>query len=88
MGTIRATRFFKHDANNLLMIGRLVAADICLNNSDRFPVELIWKTKGNTTNMLFKVTSVTSKNIRDDIDDCGLEFDTLCAIDNSSNPIK
>ena len=88
MGRARATKFFKQDANNLIMIGRLVAADICLNNSDRFPVKMIWATSGNTHNMLFKVTTVTSENLRQDIDDVSLEFDTLFAIDNSSNPIK
>jgi hypothetical protein len=60
MGKARATKFFKEDANNLIMIGRLVAADICLNNSDRFPIEMIWATRGNTHNILFKVASVTS----------------------------
>jgi len=38
-----------------VMLGRLIAADVCINNSDRMPVESIWSTQGNTHNLLFKI---------------------------------
>jgi hypothetical protein len=60
----RATKFFTHDSNNLIALGRLVAADIAFNNSDRFPLDLIWATKGNSGNFLFSLQSVQSNDLK------------------------
>lgn len=70
------------------MLGRLAASDIFLNNSDRVPVKMIWASPGNPQNFVYEVQNVTSEDLRLDINDIRMEFNCLCAVDNSSNPIN
>jgi len=47
----------------LINIGRIIAADILMNNNDRFP--LIWDTDGNYGNILFEVK--TDEKVDDEL---------------------
>jgi hypothetical protein len=52
----RCADFFQLDANNLIDIGKLIAVDICLNNSDRFPITQFWPQQpkqGTQKNLMF-----------------------------------
>ena len=59
MGFKRADRCFNvafPDASNrLINLGKIIAADICVNNPDRMP--MIWDNHGNTTNLLFEINT-------------------------------
>ncbi len=82
-------KFFSQDANNLILIGKLIAADIALNNSKRFPCSLVWpESKGVITNLLFVRESIESNEQKNwDIEE-SVQFDSIAAIDNQVLPIK
>lgn len=42
-------RFFSQDANNLIVLGKLIAYDIAFNNSTRFPVQGVWPDTAGST---------------------------------------
>jgi len=70
-------------SSRLINIGRIIAADLLLNNNDRFP--LIWDNDGNYGNILFEVK--TDEKIDDDLlmepNYTDLNFDNSVAIDTT-----
>lgn len=76
-------RFFSQDANNLIVIGKLIAYDIAFNNSTRFPVQGVWPdTAGSTSNFLFATEKIESDAQQNwDVEE-STQFETLVAIDN------
>lgn len=86
MGAKRADRCFNvtyPDASNrLINIGKIIAADICVNNPDRMP--MIWDNHGNSTNLLFEIS--TDEKIDQDkianMDYSEFSFQQTVAIDN------
>lgn len=86
MGQKRADRCFNvayPDASNrLINIGKIIAADICVNNPDRMP--MIWDNHGNSTNLLFEIK--TDEKIDDEkianMDYSDFSFQNTVAIDN------
>ena len=86
MGSNRADRCFNvayPDASNrLINIGKIIAADIVLNNPDRMP--MIWDNHGNSTNLLFEIK--TDEKIDDEkianMDYSEFSFQNTVAIDN------
>ena len=67
MGPLRAERCLSTnyaDASSRLMnIGKIIAGDLFINNSDRFP--LVWDNDGNNSNILFEVK--TNEKIDDEL---------------------
>ena len=86
MGQKRADRCFNvafPDASNrLINIGKIIAADIVINNPDRMP--MIWDNHGNSTNLLFEIS--TDEKIDDEklynLDFTDFTFRNTNAIDN------
>ena len=81
-------KFFAQDANNLIAIGKILAADIALNNSNRFPSSYIWpEAKGSVSNFLF-VTEPVDKDSSTNWDtEEVVTFETVAAIDNKITAI-
>ena len=69
-------------SNRLINIGKIIAADICVNNPERMP--MIWDNHGNSTNLLFEI--VTDEKIDDDkianMDYSDFSFQHTVVIDN------
>jgi len=67
IGSLRAERCLSTnyaDASSRLMnLGKIMAGDLLVNNSDRFP--LVWDNDGNYTNILFEVK--TDEKIDDEL---------------------
>ena len=88
MGAKRADRCFNvayPDASNrLINIGKIIAADCCVNNPDRMP--MIWDNHGNSTNLLFEIN--TDEKIDDEkianMDYSEFQFSSAVAIDNKT----
>jgi hypothetical protein len=70
-------------SSRLINMGRIIAADLFLNNNDRFP--LIWENDGNYGNILFEVK--TDEKIDDELlmepEYVGLNFNDSVAIDTT-----
>jgi len=92
MGEKRSDRCFNvafPDASNrLINMGKMIAADIVVNNPDRFPA--IWDNFGNNQNVLFEIK--TDEKINDelfrDLDYSGFSYGDATAIDNKCYCIK
>ena len=86
MGAKRADRCFNvayPDASNrLINLGKIIAADIVVNNPDRMP--MIWDNHGNSSNLLFEIN--TDEKIDDEkianMDYTDFQFASSVAIDN------
>jgi hypothetical protein len=78
----------KIDRERLLDIGRIISADIFLNNGDRFP--MIWENSGNSNNILFqiKLDNVFEEEEMFDQDNLDIEFLHACSIDTRVVCIK
>ena len=77
------------DASSRLMnLGKTIAGDILINNSDRFP--LIWDNDGNYSNILFEVK--TDEKIDDELilnpDYTDFNFNDAVAIDTVAHTIN
>ena len=79
---------FPDASNRLINIGKMIAADIIVNNPDRMP--MIWDNHGNSTNILFEIT--TDEKIDDDkianLDYTNFTFLQSIAIDNKCFTVK
>lgn len=92
MGEKRSDRCFNvafPDASNrLINMGKMIAADLVVNNPDRFPA--IWDNFGNNQNVLFEIK--TDEKINDelfrDLDYSGFSYGDATAIDNKCYCIK
>ena len=86
MSAKRADRCFNVDfpdaSNRLINIGKMIAADVCVNNPDRIP--MIWDNHGNSTNILFEIN--TDEKVDQDkienMDYAEFQFADSVAIDN------
>ena len=80
-------KFFCQDANNLITIGKVMASDITLNFSKRFPCNQIWpESKGAVSNFLFVTEPLESNtSVEWDVEE-NTQFESLAAIDNELFP--
>ena len=74
----------------LIQIGKMMAVDVCFNNTDRIPT--IWESsEGNPNNFLFKLkpNSEGKFDVKfDDVSDLNFEVEAIVAIDNLVAPIN
>jgi len=92
MGYARADRCFNvafPDASNrLINIGKMIAADIVVNNGDRLPV--IWDDHGHSANLLFEIKTddkIDTERILN-MDYADFSFENSVAIDNKCRCVR
>ena len=74
----------------LVQIGKMIAVDVCFNNSDRIPT--IWESSdGNPLNFLFKLRPDVNGEFPFDIkdlDNLNFSIESIVAIDNGVTPLS
>jgi hypothetical protein len=81
-------KFFSQDANNLIAIGKILAADIAFNNSNRFPSSYIWpESKGGVSNILIVIEAPDGDKAENWDSDEVVTFETVATIDSKLTAI-
>lgn len=87
MGTARAAKIFNYydppSRHRMIKVGFVMAFDIFLNNSNRYPLE-IWKNSGNAEHMIARTDPKYTDTTRDlrDVDNLSFEFEYIYALDS------